>query len=163
MEFNWPVIGTNIIGFVIVVLVLKKFAWGPMLDMLDARREKISNDFSEASTARSDAEKIRGDLEAQLVDIKALERERIQEAVKKGEEIADRVQGEAHAKAAATLEKAEHDIEVETQKAQMQLRDQVVDLAIKSSEKLLGKELDDETHRKLIRDYIDGLGEMPHA
>ena len=38
MEFNWPVIGTNIIGFVIVVLVLKKFAWGPMLDMLDARR-----------------------------------------------------------------------------------------------------------------------------
>ena len=163
MEFNWPVIGTNIIGFVIVVLVLRKLAWGPMLDMLDARRDKISADFDEASTARSDAEKIRTDLEAQLVDIKIIERERVQEAVKKGEEIAVRVQNEAQAKATATLEKAEHDIVVETQKAQMQLRDQVVDLAIKSSEKLLGKELDDETHRKLIRDYIDGLEEMPNA
>jgi F-type H+-transporting ATPase subunit b len=163
MELNWPVIGTNIIGFVIVVLVLRKLAWGPMLDMLDARRDKISADFNEASTARTDAEKIRTDLEAQLVDIKVIERERIQEAVKKGEEIADRVQGEAQAKAVATMEKAEHDIEVETQKAQMQLRDQVVDLAIKSSEKLLGKELDDDAHRKLIRDYIDGLEEMPNA
>ena len=43
------------------------------------------------------------------------------------------------------------------------MRDQVVDLAIRSSEKLLKQKLDDEMHRKLIKDYIDGLGEMPNA
>ncbi len=163
MNLDFAVIGTNIIGFTIVVLVLRKFAWGPMLDMLDARRDKISTDYAEAETARTDAEKIRTDLETQLAEIKSLERERVQEAVKKGEEIATRVQDEAKAKAAATLEKAEHDIGVESQKAQMQLRDQVVDLAIKSSEKLIRTKLDDETHRKLIMDYIDDLGEMPNA
>jgi len=163
MEFNWPVIGTNIIGFVIVVLVLRKFAWGPMLGMLDARRDKIRADFNDADQARTDAEGIRGDLESQLAEIKSLEREHVQEAVKRGEELAGRIRDEASTKAAATLEKAQNDIEVETQKAQMGLRDQVVNLAIKSSEMLLKKELDDETHRKLIRDYIDGLGEIPHA
>jgi len=163
MEFNWPVIGTNILGFVIVVLVLKKNAWGPMLDMLDARRDKISADFTEASTARSDAESIKSDLELQLVEIKSVEREKIQEAVEKGEDLAEKIRTEASTKATATLEKAQNDIEVETQKAQMGLRDQVVDLAMKSSEMLLKKELDDDTHRKLISDYIDSLGEMPHA
>lgn len=157
MNLDFAVIGTNVIGFVIVVLVLRKFAWGPILGMLDARREKIGTDFAEAETARGDAERIRTDLEAQLVDIKVIERERVQEAVKKGEEIADRLTTEAKTKATATLEKAEHDIGVESQKAQMQLRDQVVDLAIRSSEKLIRTKLDDETHRKLIRDYIDGL------
>jgi F-type H+-transporting ATPase subunit b len=163
MEFNWPVIGTNIIGFVIVVLVLKKSAWGPMLDMLDARRDKISADFTEASTARTDAEGIKSDLELQLVEIKSLEREKIQAAVEKGEDLAETIRNEASTKATATLEKAQNDIEVETQKAQIGLRDQVVDLAMKSSEMLLKKELDDDTHRKLISDYIDSLGEMPHA
>lgn len=163
MNLDFAVIGTNIIGFVIVVLVLRRYAWGPILGLLDERRDKIAGDFNEAQTARTSAEKIKGDLEAQLVEIKALEREKIQEAGKRGEELADKIRSEADAKAAALVEKAHHDIEMETQKAQLGLRDQVVDLALRSSEMLLKKELDDATHRKLIRDYIDGLGEMPHA
>lgn len=163
MNLDFAVIGTNIVGFVIVVLVLRKFAWGPILGMLDERRDKIATDFAQADRARTDAERIKGDLEVQLVEIKTVERERIQEAAKRGEELAEKIRSEASAKASATLEKAHHDIELETQKAQVGLRDQVVDLALRSSEMLLKKELDDETHRKLIRDYIDGLGEMPHA
>jgi len=163
MNLDFAVIGTNIVGFVIVVLVLRKYAWGPILGMLDERRDKIAGDFAEAESARTSAEKIKGDLEAQLAEIKILEREKVQEATRRGEELAEKIRSEADAKAHALVEKAHHDIEMETRKAQMGLRDQVVDLALRSSEMLLKKELDDETHRKLIRDYIDGLGEMPHA
>jgi F-type H+-transporting ATPase subunit b len=138
MHIDYPVVLTTIIGFVIVVLVLRKLAWGPILELLDQRRDKIKSDFANASQARTDAESMRGDLEVKLGQ-------------------------EAQVKADSSLDKARHDIEVETQKAQIQLRDQVVDLAIKSSEILLKQKLDDATHRKLIQDYIDGLEETPNA
>jgi F-type H+-transporting ATPase subunit b len=163
MDLNIPVVLTNIAGFVIVVWLLAKFAWGPILDMLDARRDKIASDFAEAETARGDAEKLRGDFELKLGEIKVIEREKVQEAVTRGEEIADRLKGEAQAKAETTLEKARQDIDVETQKAQLSLRDDVVNLALRSAEMLVNQKLDDETHRRLIREYIDNLGEMPHA
>ncbi|MBC8426404.1 F0F1 ATP synthase subunit B [bacterium] len=163
MDLNIPVVLTNIAGFVIVVWILAKFAWGPILDMLDARRDKIAGDFAEAEQARGDAESLRGDFESKLGEIKAIEREKVQEAVARGEEIADRLKGEAQAKAETTLDKARQDIDVETQKAQLSLRDDVVNLALTSAEKLVNQKLDDETHRRLIREYIDELGEMPNA
>jgi F-type H+-transporting ATPase subunit b len=163
MDLDIRVILTNIIGFVILVWVLAKYAWGPILNLLDARRDKIRDDFAEADKARGDAERMRGDLEDQLSDIKAIEREKVQEAVVRGEELADRIKGEAREKADDQLARARQDIEVESHKAQVELRDKVVELTIGAAEKLINTKLDDETHRRLIREYIDGLGEMPHA
>ena len=163
MDLNIPVVLTNIAGFVIVVWILAKFAWGPILDMLDARRDKIADDFAQAEQAREEGEKYRGDFELKLGEIKVIEREKVQEAVARGEEIADRIKGEAHGKAESALNKAWQDIEVETQKAQLSLRDDVVTLALNSAEMLVNQKLDDETHRRLIREYIDNLGEMPNA
>ena len=163
MDLNIPVVLTNIAGFVIVVWILAKFAWGPILDILDARRDKIASDFAEAEQARGDAETLKGDFESKLGDIKTIEREKVQEAVVRGEEIADRLKTEAQSKAEMTLDKARQDIDVESQKAQLALRDDVVALALGSAEKLINQKLDDETHRRLIREYIDNLGEMPNA
>ncbi len=163
MDLNIPVVLTNIAGFVIVVWILAKFAWGPILDLLDSRRDKIASDFAEAEQARGDAEVLKGDFESKLGDIKVIEREKVQEAVTRGEEIADRLKTEAHSKAEMTLDKARQDIDVESQKAQLALRDDVVTLALGSAEKLINQKLDDETHRRLIREYIDNLGEMPNA
>ena len=163
MQIDYPVVLTTVIGFLIVVWILGKLAWGPILDLLDQRREKIKTDYADAAKARDDADGLRGEFELKIGEIKVIERERVQEAVKKGEELAGRLKAEARTQADSTLDKARQDIEVEAQKAQIELRDRVVDLAIRSSEKLIKQKLDDETHRKLIRDYIDSLGEMPNA
>jgi len=163
MDLNIPVVLTNIAGFVIVVWILAKFAWGPILDLLDARRDKIANDFAEAKTARGEAEQLKGDFELQLGEIKVIEREKVQEAVDRGEEIAVKLKAEAQAKADTSLEKARQDIEVESQKAQLSLRDDVVKLALGSAERLINSKMDDETHRRLISEYIDELGGMPNA
>jgi len=163
MNIDFSVVLTTIIGFLIVVAILKKFAWEPILNLLDERRETIRKDFADAETARTDAEEIKHDFELKIGEIKVIERERIQEAAKAGENLASRIKTEAQDKAEATLSKAQTDIEVETQKAQVELRDTVVDLAIGAAEKLLNEKLDDETHRRLISEYIDNLGETPNA
>jgi F-type H+-transporting ATPase subunit b len=163
MNIDFSVVLTTIIGFLVVVAILKKYAWGPVLDLLDERRETIRKDFADAKTARTDAEEIKQDFELKIGEIKVIERERIQEAAKAGENLADRIKTEAQDKAEATLTKARTDIEVESQKAQVELRDSVVELAIGAAEKLLNEKLDDETHRRLISEYIDNLGETPNA
>ena len=163
MQIDLAQILTNIIGFLLVVWLLRKFAWGPILGLLDARREKIRGDFAEAEKALRDAEVLKGEFAQQLGNIKSIERERIQEAVKRGEGIADSLVDEARHQADAVRQKAQTDIAVEVEKARLQLRDAVVSMAISASEKVIGETLDDERHRRLIGEFIDGLEKVPHA
>lgn len=154
---------TTVLGFVIVVLILRKTAWGPILEFLDARREKIRKDYADAENALGEASNLKGQFEAKLADIRTLERQQIQEAVKRGETVAEGIVAEARAKAEATFAKAQDDIGMEAQKAQLALRAQLVDMALLAAGKAIGETLDDERHRRLIREYIDSLGQVRHA
>lgn len=148
---------TTAVGFAIFVWVLAKFAWGPILNLLDARRQKIEGDYSAAEKNLADAEQLKVEFESKLADIKSIERERVQEAVKRGEGIAHGIVDKARHEAEATVAKAEQEIEIEAHKAQLELRDSVVAMAIGAAEKVIGTRMDDAMHRKLIVEYIDEL------
>jgi F-type H+-transporting ATPase subunit b len=152
-----PQLLTTALGFLFFVWILGKFAWGPILDLLDERRSKIDGDYTAAEQNLAESEKLKGDFELKLADIKVIQREMVQEAVKRGEDIADGIEKKARAGAEDTRHKATQDIEIEAQKAQIELRDDVVALAIGAAEKVIGERLDDNLHRKLITEYIDGL------
>ena len=163
MAPNWPQLFTTVIGFLTLMWIMKKFAWGPILDLLDQRRDKIEQDYATAEKELAEAETLKGDFETQLSEIKVLERDRIQEAVKKGEELADGIVTKTRADMDQAKAKGLQDLDIETRKAEKQLRDDVVDMAIGAAEKLIGERLDDAKHRQLIQQYIDQLGEQPHA
>jgi len=163
MQLDLAQIVTTLVGFVIVVLILRAYAWGPILDMLDARREKIQSDYADAEKTLVDAEDLKSDFQAKLGDIKTIEREKVQEAAKRGEAVAEGIVSEARNSADATRVKAEQDMAIEAEKAQIALRDTVVTMAIGATEKLIGENLDDAKHRQLIEEYLDNLGEMPNA
>ena len=158
-----PQLLTTALGFLFLVWILAKFAWGPILDLLDQRRDKIDGDYAAAEKNLAEAEQLKGDFESKLTDIKVIEREKVQEAVKRGEELADGIVGKARTQADDMKTKAEQDIEIETHKAQLELRDSVVSLAMGAAEKVIGERMDDDMHRKLIQDYIDNIGEGSNA
>ena len=161
MEFVTPNITnllTTAVGFLIFVWVLAKFAWGPILGMLDERRETIQGDYAAAEKNLEEAEQLKGEFELKLQDIKVLEREKVQEAVKRGEGLAKSIVDKANEDASTRKAKAEQDIELEAHKAQLELRDSVVAMAIGAAEKVIGEKLDDAVHRKLIQQYIDEMG-----
>ncbi|MEZ4388992.1 MAG: F0F1 ATP synthase subunit B [Candidatus Krumholzibacteriia bacterium] len=157
MAPNWPQLFTTVVGFLILVWILRKFAWGPILDLLDQRREKIENDYKAAERELGSAEQLKADFETKLSEIKVIERERVQEAVKKGEVLAEGIVTKARAEVDQTKAKSLQDLEMEARKAQKQLRDDVVTLAIGAAEKLIGERLDQDKHRQLIQRYIDEL------
>ncbi len=152
-----PQLLTTALGFIFFVWILGKFAWGPILDLLDERRGKIDGDYTAAEQNLAESEKLKGEFESKLMDIKAIEREKVQEAVKRGEDIAGGIETKARQSAEETRQKAEQDIGLEAQKAQIELRDSVVNMAIGAAEKVIGERMDDDMHRKLISEYIDGL------
>ena len=71
----------TLVGFLLLVWILGKFAWGPIIDLLDKRREKIRQEYVDAEETRAAADGLKADFEAKLGDIKSIERERVQEAL----------------------------------------------------------------------------------
>lgn len=166
MEFVTPNLTnllTTAVGFILFVFVLAKFAWGPILTLLDQRRDSIQADYTAAEKNLADAEQLKGEFELKLQDIKVIEREKVQEAVKRGETLAHTIVEKANQDASAKVAKAEQDIELETHQAQLVLRDSVVAMAIGAAEKVIGERMDDALHRKLIEDYINEMGSGANA
>lgn len=161
-----PQLLTTALGFICFVLILGRFAWGPILSVLDERRQKVEGDYAAAEKNLAEAEELKGEFESKLADIKAIEREKVQEAVKRGELTAENIVAKARTSADELRVKADQDIELESHKAQIELRDSVVAMAIGAAEKIIGERLDDELHRKLISEFIDSVetgGGATHA
>ena len=72
---------TQILGFLIMVWVLRKYAWGPLLGMLEARRQKIAGEFQAADRLKAEAVELKNRYELELRSIEGHARQRLQEAV----------------------------------------------------------------------------------
>jgi F-type H+-transporting ATPase subunit b len=148
-------VATQILGFLILLWGMRKFAWGPVLGMLEARRAKIAGEFAAAERAMAEANQTRARYEAELRGIEAKARQRLQEAVAEGEKVAGEIRAHAHADAAARLDHAHDDIMREREKAKELLKEQVVHLALRTAEKILRQKLDDPAQRKLTAAFLD--------
>jgi F-type H+-transporting ATPase subunit b len=163
MQINWAQLLTNILGFLLLFWGLKRFAWGPILGMLDERRTKIAADFKRAEDDRSQAQALREDLEGQLREVEATARKRIEEATTESNRLAAEIKDEARTEARGILDKAKVDIEHEAAKARVQLRDDIVAMAIKGAEKVLREHLDAAEHEKMVNKFIDELESTSNA
>lgn len=151
---------TQALGFLILLWLLKKFAWKPLLSMLDERREKISSEFSNIERVKADLSRLEADYKAKLVDIDAQARQKIQEAISEGQRIAADIQEKARDEAKKTLDKAKSNIDMEISKARVELRNQMAMIAIGAAEKILKEELDRERHKRLVADFIENAGQV---
>jgi len=146
---------TQILGFLILLWAMKKFAWGPILGTLEARRQKIAGEFATAEKLQADAAELKTRYEAELRGIDAQARVRIQEAVVEGQRAATEIKSQAQADAQQRLERATEDIAREREKAKELLKEQVVALSMRTAEKILRTKLDDPAQRKLVREFVD--------
>ena len=149
---------TQILGFLILLWIMRKYAWGPILGALEARRQKIAGDFDAARKAKADADATKLQLENELKGIEAKARQRLLEAVTEGQRVAGEIHAQAQTEAAARLARAQDDIAREREKAKEQLKEQVVTLSMRTAEKILRQRLDDPAQRKLIGEFVEEVG-----
>ena len=148
---------THIIGFLIVFWILKKFAWRPLLNVMDQRRDKIASELKRIEDLNREAEERREEYEKRIETIETEARERINAAVSEGRKVASEIQTNARRDAETIREKAHATVEIEVAKARQELREEVVNLTIMATEKIIHEHLDEDRHRKLITEFVDHL------
>lgn len=146
---------TQIIGFVLFVWIMSRFAWKPMLAMLEARRAKIAGDFAEAAQSKSEADQLKAKYDAELRNIDAISRTKLQEAVAEGQKVAAEIKSQAQAEAQARLQRADDEVMREREKAKEIIKEQVISLSLRTAEKILRTKMDDPAQRKLAGEFID--------
>lgn len=151
---------TQVLGFLILVWVLRQFAWGPLLGMLEARRQKIAGEFKEADRLKAEAQEVRARYEQELRGIEAQARQRIQEAMAEGQKVAGEIRAQAQTEATHRLQRAEDEIAREREKAKEILKEQIISLSLRSAEKILRQKLDGPAQRKLAAEFIDEVGAL---
>lgn len=157
MSFEWQQIVTHLFGFLITVWLMKKYAWGPLLDLLEERRNKIVSEFDEIEKEKEHVAELTSNYQDKLKDIDNERRARIVEAVEEGKRLAAEVKANAQAEVREMADKAKADLEREVAKAKVQLRNDMIGMTMTAAEKFIGKKLDNEEHRRLIGTFIDGL------
>lgn len=154
MQIDWGQIVTHIIGFLIAVWLLKKYAWGHLLSFVEKRRETIANSFDEIEKGKVEVEAQRANLAVEMEKIEDTRRYKISEAAKEAESLAAEIREEARREAVATRERAKQDVALELDKANEIYKNQMIEAVLTTTEKLLRERLDREKHNELIENFL---------
>ena len=157
MDLRFDVLVTQIIGFLIVLWVLRRYAWGPVLGMLEERRVRIANEVATAERLRQEAMALKAEYENQLRTIENQARERIQKAVVEGQKVAEEIRANAQAEARAIADRARANLELDIKKARVELREEIVALALGAAERLLHERLDAKEHGRVVERFLSEL------
>lgn len=157
LKIEIPLLVTHLIGFLILLWILKKFAWKPILAMLEERREKIKSSFDDIEAKKAAAEKLHLDYEAKLRDIETEKRQKINAAIQEGEKIATQIKDQARAETKEIMARSKMELEQDYAKARIQLKQEIVDMTITATERIIHERLDQAKHRDLITRFIDDV------
>ena len=147
----------TILTFLVVLFVLAKTVWKPLLASLDEREKVIRDALEEAEKARGDAQALLEDHRQQLETAHNEAREIVRQARDAAEKVNQDIVQQAREEAQQTLEQARRTIEGEKRVAIAALRQETADLAVKAAGALIDANFDDEHNRKLVDDLIDGI------
>lgn len=146
--------------FAILVFLLSKTLWKPLLDAVNAREEKIRQNLESAKKARDEAEAAKIEIEKRLMELSAeismrLERSQREAAIER-----DKIIEKASQHAMVLLENAKKEIEAQRSQAEIQLEKKIIDIALLVSQKALGtvvdREIDAQLSRQLARELALG-------
>jgi F-type H+-transporting ATPase subunit b len=151
-----PAIATLLI-FIILVVVLGKYAWGPIVSGLTAREEKIRKDISDAEAARERAEATLREYNQQLATAEEKVRELIARATADGERVAANIRTRAQEEAEEIKARALRDIDTSKKQALAEIYEQAAELATAMAEKILGRNLNTEDQRDLVNRSLEQL------
>ena len=148
----------TVVVFVILLLILKKFAWPAVLGAVEARERALEEQLAEAERNRREAAELLAQHQKLLAEGRAQAQTLLAEARTAAEK--ERALGleKARHEQEELLERARRDIIAEREKAVVELRREAVDLSLAAAGKLIGERLNSENDRRIVQEYLASLG-----
>ena len=154
----WEFIFT-ICNLLILTAAVKHFLFNRVNKVLEERRQQVETTYAEADEAKTAAVQMKQEYEAHMASAKEEAAGIVKDAAQRAQNRSDEILGAARAEASAMKAKAESDIEAERRRAAGELKNEISGIALTIAGKVVEKEIDADTHKALIDEFIDGLGD----
>ncbi|RYG71465.1 ATP synthase F0 subunit B [Lentibacillus lipolyticus] len=150
---------TQLFFFLVLIVLLRKFAWGPLMNTMQKREEYVTGEIEAAEKSRAEAEKAQAEAAEQLKQTKQEAQQIIDDAKSAGAKQEQEIINNARQEAERIKEAAQEDIANEKEKAIEALQDKVASLSVQIASKVIEKEISAQDQEKLIDEYIKEAGE----
>jgi F-type H+-transporting ATPase subunit b len=150
LGINLPVIITQVISFIILLVLLRVFAYKPIMKMMDERSKRIKDSLEQAEAVKQQSTKAEEELKKQIDQASREGQDRIARAIKAGEEVKQKAEEDAKKEAEKLLTRARQEIRQERDEAINGVRKEFADLTVLAAGKVIEESLDKEKHRSLI-------------
>jgi len=145
------------LNFAVLLFLLTRLLYKPMINFLDRRREEIQKDYDRAQSTREEAEKLLAGYREKMNAADQEARNILFEARREGMERREKIISSAQEAGEKIIEKANDEISLLEKKARRQLREETVGISISVAEKILEKEIDRADQERFIKNYIKEL------
>ncbi|WP_163182723.1 F0F1 ATP synthase subunit B [Neobacillus sedimentimangrovi] len=150
----------QLLMFIILMALLKKYAWGPLMGVMKQREEYVAGEINAAENSRKEAEKLLEEQRNLLKEARTEAQNLIENAKKQGDVQREEIIAAARAEAERLKEGAKLEIEQQKERAVAAIREQVAHLSVLIASKVIEKELSAEDQDKLINEYIQEAGDI---
>ena len=157
VDLSLGTILAQMLNFFILVWLLARFAYKPLLAMMIERKERIAKDLEAAEKARVEAEGFKADYAAQIAKARQEAQQIVEKAVQEAENTTREQLVTAREQIEQEKNRARQDIAIERDRAMNSLRNEVVSLSVAMAGKVVAKDMNSETNTKLIEDAIRQL------
>lgn len=158
MRVEFAQIFTQIVSFILVLWVLKRFAWKPFLKILEERENRIREEFALIEKGKEENAAMKLAYENQLKQAGEQAKEVIDEARRAGWKIAKEIEDRAEEEKSRILTQTNEELKNEIKKAKLELKDELVKITLMATEKLMETNIDKEKQKTLVSTFVDQAG-----
>ncbi len=155
LGISLPVLLTQVVTFIILLVILRFVAYKPIMRMLDERSKRVKESMEQAESIKEQSARAEEEVKKQLEEAGREGQERIARAVKAGEGVKQKAQAEAKQEAEALVDRARTEIQRERDEAIGEVRREFADLTIMAAGKVIDRSLDKEEHKELIEKVLE--------
>lgn len=159
VELNATLIA-QIINFLLLLAIVTKLAWNPLIKALDERQARVAANVESAERDKAAAEQMRREYEEQLAQARGQAQAIVNKAMQLAEKSKEEIIEAARAEHARLLENARNQIALEREQVVAELRKEVVVLSMAAATKIIEQNLNDELNAKMVNDFITKLDEQ---
>ena len=157
LQLDLQQIISQAVSFLVLLWGLRRFAWKPLLGLLDQRRAQIEDELRKIAHGKEEVARIEAEYSRKLAQIHDEARVKVQEAILEGKRISTEIQEQARTQASAIISKSKETVDFELAKAKAVLRDQVAAMTMDAVERIIRSKLDEKTDRRLVDAVLDDL------
>ena len=148
-------IAAQIINFLLLLFILRVFAWKKILKLLDERKEKMASELKNIEAVKLAAAELKSEYESRLGSVSEEAKQKIQAAIQEGKDMQEELKKAGHSEAQRIIEAARDNIKYEIAKARAEFKEEIIDISIKVAENAIEEKLTEKADRKLIKDFLE--------